>query len=136
MWSATFLITFMAMALLYVLCDAEPPAASLPGTLLDKFNSTDTEASMVGMINDPNDIFHVPDLNTAIHDNEQRCYWWDESEKWQDVGGKHSQFVQDSVYHMCEVIAAYTTSTGFKKDDKVGGYEPEQYTGPFTSADH
>lgn len=134
--SATVFITFVVMALFYNLSVAAPPAASFPATLLDNFNSTDTGVSMVAMGTDPNDIFHVPDLNTDVYNNKQRCYYWGKSEKWQDVGGKHSQFVQESVYHMCEVIAAYTTSAGFKKDDTVSDNEPDQPTSRLTSADH
>lgn len=134
--SATFLITFMVMALFYVLCEAAPQMASLAHTMPDLFNSTDTGVSMAAMEDDPDDIFHVPNLNGDIWENKQRCYYWDYSEKWQDVGGKHSQFVHDAVDQMCQVIAAYVGSTGFMKDDTVSCNIPEQSTDSCTHADY
>lgn len=108
--------------------------ASLAHTTPDLFNSTDTGVSMAAMEDD--DIFHVPNLNGDIWENKNRCYYWDYSEKWRDVGGKHSQFVHDAVDHMCQVIAAYVGSTGFMKDDTVSCNIPEQSTDSFTHADY
>lgn len=134
--SATVLITFMVMALFYVLCDAAPQMASLAHTTPDLFNSTDTGVSMAAMDDDPDDINRVPNLNSDVWYNKHRCYYWDYSEKWQDVGGKHSRFVNDAVDHMCQVIAAYVGSTGFKKDDTVSGNVTEKSTDYFTRADY
>lgn len=134
--SATVLITIMVMALFYVLCDAAPQMASLAQTPTDLFNTTDTGVSMAAMKDDPNDINRVPNLNSDVRNNKNRCYYWDYSEKWKDVGGQHSRFVNDAVDHMCQVIAAYVGSTGFKKDDTVSSSITEHSTDSFTHANY
>lgn len=76
---------------------------------------------MVSVVNldDPNDVHSVPDLNSDIWKNRRTCYnWWD-SERWNDVGGQHSQFVNDTVLGMCDFITAYTSSGGWDKDATV-----------------
>lgn len=118
MRSIGFLIPFVAMALICTLCDALPHDANIPGTLLDNSTSTYT---VVPKGCSPDDICSYPNVNPDAYKNLQRCYYDDVSETWGDVGGKHSQFVQDSVYHMCEVIATYASNQGFKKDDQVSG---------------
>lgn len=115
MRSITFIITFMAMMFFYVLCDALPYEASLPA-LSDNVTSTNTSISRAI---DPNSINSVPNLNHDVFKNKNRCYYTDVSETWSDVGGKHSQFVHDAVYHMCDVIATFASNTGLKKDDIV-----------------
>ncbi|KAG8164540.1 hypothetical protein KVR01_006458 [Diaporthe batatas] len=121
MQSATLLVTSMVMALFYVLTDAAPPSSSLLGNLLDNFNSTDPRVPMVSVVNlgDPNDVHSVPDLNSDIWKNKRTCYDSRASEKWQDVGGQHSQFVNDTVLNMCRFITAYTISAGWDKDAPI-----------------
>jgi len=123
MRSATVLVTLMVMALLYVLTDAAPPSSSHPDTLLDNFNPTDAGfgVSMVSMVNldDSNDVSSVPDLNSDIWKDKRHCYSWQDSERWKDVGGQHSQFVNDTIFGMCEFITAYTNSAGWDKNATV-----------------
>lgn len=116
MRSITFVITFMAMALFYALCDALPHDANLPGTVSD--NITSMNISIAKAV-DPNSINSVPNLSPDVNKNMNRCYYFDVSEKWSDMGGKHSWFVHDALYHLCDVIATFASNTGFKKDDTV-----------------
>lgn len=120
------------MIFFYALCDALPYEASFPA-LSDNITSTNTSISKAI---DPNSINSVPNLNHDVFKNLNRCYYTDVSETWGDVGGKHSQFVHDAVYHMCDVIATFASNTGLKKDDIVGDGLLSHLREPFVFADH
>lgn len=121
-----FLIAFMAMALFNAFCDALPHEDNFSGTLPSNFSgvlpnnvtSTDTGVSRK---DDPDSLSNVPNLNPDVYMNRNRCYYDDVSEKWSDVGGKHSQYIHDAIWNMCDVIATFAGNTGFKKDDTVSG---------------
>lgn len=116
--STTSLITFVVMVLLCALCNAAPSQA-------DNF-TTDIGVSRA---TDPNSLGSVPNLNKDVFKNKNRCYYTDHSETWGDMGGQHSSFINSAVFNMCNVIATYTSNTGFEKDDVVSGNLPGQPAG-------
>lgn len=118
MQSITCIITFMVMTLFYALCASLPHEADFPVTLPNNFNFTDTGVWRA-VTPDPDSILSVPNLSPDALKNKDRCFYWKGSEKWSDVGGQHSQFVHDSLFHMCDVIATFTSNTGLRKDDVV-----------------
>lgn len=126
MRSIAFLIAFMAMALFNAFCDALPHEDTFSGTLPSNLNSTDIIVSR----DDDDSLGSVPNLNRDVFKNKNRCYYTDVSEKWNDVGGLHSQFVHDAVWNMCDVIATFAANTGFKKDDRVSGSLPQYFIDP------
>lgn len=122
MRSIAFLIAFTAMALFNAFCDALPHEDNFSGVLPNNVTSTDTGVSRNG---DPDSLSNVPNLSPDIFRNKRRCYYTDVSEKWSDVGGKHSQYVHDAIWNMCDVVATFAGNTGFKKDDTVSGSNPK-----------
>lgn len=94
----TTLLTFMVMALTLISCTAAPQA-----------KPTHEASSNVGNLIDitfPNTIEDSSSTNSTADINTQnKCYDWDSSEKWKDVGGQHSEFVNQAVYNLCQLIA-------------------------------
>lgn len=139
MQSITCIITFMVMTLFYALCAALPHEADFPVTLPNNFNFTDTGVSRaVTPVNpaDPNSIWSVPNVSPDVIFNKDRCFHSDGSEKWSDVGGKYSQFVHDSIFHMCDIIATFTSNTGLRKDDVVSDNLSSNLIDPLIFADY
>ena len=136
MRSATAPIILMMMAFFYILCDAAPLEATLPGIMPENLTSTDTGISMVAPSEDPNNINNVPNLNKDVWKNKQRCYDADASEKWGDMGGKYSQFVNETVYNLTDIIGTYASNVGFKKDDTVCGNLSNPTKDSIIFADH
>lgn len=98
MHTFTTLLTFMVLALTLNFCTAAPltnPSHDLSAIVEDLVNTTLLDATAINPITNGTD-----DTNT-----ENRCYTWDKSEKWRDVGGQHSKFVNQSVYDLCQLIA-------------------------------
>lgn len=88
----------MVMALTLSFCTAAPqaksthPASSNVGNLMDTtFPDTIADGSSTN--------------GTAEINTQNMCYDWDSSEKWKDVGGQHSEFVNQAVYNLCQLIA-------------------------------
>lgn len=98
MRSFTALLTFMVMALALAFCNAAPhtkpsrDVSSNVGELID--------AAVPNIIADVHITNGTDDTNT-----QNKCYNWDTSEKWKDVGGQHSDFVNQAVYNLCQLIA-------------------------------
>lgn len=135
MQSITCIITFMVMTLFYALCAALPHEADFPVTLPNNFNFTDTGVSRA-VTPDPNSIWSVPNVSPDVIFNVDRCFHSKGSEKWSDVGGKYSQFVHDSIFHMCDVIATFASNTGLRKDDVVSDNLSSNLIDPLIFADY
>lgn len=97
MRSFTTSLTFMVIAVLLTLCAAAPlaePSQDVASNVGSSINST-----LPGTIPDDSTT-NGTNINTA-----NSCYAWDSSEKWKDVGGQHSTFVNQAVYDLCQLIA-------------------------------
>ncbi|KAG6356527.1 hypothetical protein INS49_015915 [Diaporthe citri] len=95
MRSFATLLAFMVMAMALTFCNAAPHTKP----------SHDVSRN-VGDLIDTNIIADDPTTNGTDDTNTQNmCYDWDSSEKWKDVGGQHSEFVNQSVYDLCQLIA-------------------------------
>ncbi|KAG8161281.1 hypothetical protein KVR01_009545 [Diaporthe batatas] len=95
-----FLITLLNLVVLTLVLEF---CAAAPLT------SPDQDVSIVAGDRTPLNITGIPG-NTSTHGldpakTSNRCYDWDTSEKWKDVGGQHSEFVNQSVYDLCQQIA-------------------------------
>lgn len=94
----TFL-TILVTALILNFCTAAPlaqPAQDVSNDAGDLINTL------------PTIIDGFPDNSTTNGTDpmtENRCYNWDTSEKWKDVGGQHSDFVNQAVYNLCQLVA-------------------------------
>lgn len=128
----------MVMTLFYALCAALPHEADFPVTMPNNFNFTDTRVSGVVPFtpDDPNSIWSVPNVNPDVIFNKNRCFYSKGSETWSDVGGKNSQFVHDSIYHMCDVITNFASNTGLRRDDVVSDKLSSNLIEPFNFADY
>lgn len=96
MHTFTTLLTFMVLALTLNFCGAAPltnPSHDLSAIAEDLVNTT-----LLGAI-------AIDPITNGTDDTENRCYKWDYSEKWRDVGGQFSAFVNQSVYDLCQLIA-------------------------------
>lgn len=90
----TFL-TIVATALLLNFCTAAPLTELAQDVSNDAGDLTTTLLPVID---------GFPDNGTDPK-TENRCYNWDTSEKWKDVGGQHSDFVNQAVYNLCQLIA-------------------------------
>lgn len=98
MRSFATLLTLMVMALALTFCSAAPHTKP----------SHDVSRDVGELINTtlPNIIADDPTTNgTGDPNTQNKCYDWDTSEKWKDVGGQHSDFVDQAVYDLCQLIA-------------------------------
>ncbi|KAL1883928.1 hypothetical protein Daus18300_000036 [Diaporthe australafricana] len=115
-------ITFMVMVLFFALCGASPPAKPLQtshnthNSINDSIasvlpnNFTDTGVSRAGIpVNLSPDWYKIKD----------RCYYWDQSEKWRDMGGQYSDFVLGAAHDLCDLIATFASNEGFRKDQTI-----------------
>ncbi|KAL1871169.1 hypothetical protein Daus18300_004914 [Diaporthe australafricana] len=95
MRSITTVITFVVAALFFIICTAAPQPNSprdIASTVID-FISTST----------------IPDNSTAngtaTVNSANQCYNYGTSEKWKDVGGQDSDYVNQAIYALCTLIA-------------------------------
>ena len=98
MRSLNALFTFMVMTMIVTLCTAAPHIKP----------SLDVSVNASGLVNTIlSDI--IPDNSTpngtADPQTQNKCYDWDTSEKWKDVGGQDSDFVNQATYNLCQLIA-------------------------------
>lgn len=135
MQSITCIITFMVMTIFYALCAALPHEADFPITLPNNFNFSDTGVSRA-VTPDPNSIWSMPNLSPDVYKNKDRCFFSKGSEEWSDVGGKYSQFVHVSIYHMCDIITNFASNTGLRRDDVVSDKLSSNLIEPFIFADY
>lgn len=92
------LLTFLVLALTLTLSTAAPHAQPL-------YTASDNAGDLVNTTV-PNTIDDSNAMNDTANINSQnKCYDWDTSEKWKDVGGQHSDFVNQAVYDLCQLIA-------------------------------
>lgn len=99
MRSFTAFLTILATALLLNLCISAPLTELAQDVSND---ATDLINSVLPVIDG------FPDNSTTNGTDpltENRCYNWDTSEKWKDVGGQHSDYVNQAVYNLCQLIA-------------------------------
>lgn len=88
----------MAMALTIIFCTAASqaqPFRSVAGNVGDLIDTTIPKT-----LADNNAMNDTANIKT-----QNKCYDWDTSEKWKDVGGQHSDFVNQAVYNLCQLIA-------------------------------
>lgn len=118
MRSFATLLAFMVMALALNFCNAAPhtmPSRDISGNVGDPIDTTlpntiaDDSTINVGDLIDttlPNTISDDSNNNGTDGTNTQnKCYDWGSSEKWKDVGGQHSEFVNQAVYDLCQLVA-------------------------------
>lgn len=92
------LLAFMFMALAFTFCNAAPhtkPSRDISGDVGDLVNATLPNTIAGGSITN----------GTHGTNTQNACYNWDTSEKWKDVGGQNSDFVNQAVYDLCQLIA-------------------------------
>lgn len=94
----TTILSLVVMALTLTLCTAAPQAKPT-------HESSSNVENMIGNTF-PDTIADSSITNgTASTNTQNKCYDWDSSEKWKDVGGQHSEFVNQAVYSLCQLIA-------------------------------
>lgn len=95
------LLAFMVMALALTFCNAAPhtkPSRDISGDVGDLMNAT--LPNIIAGDSITNGTNGTDGTNT-----QNTCYNWDTSEKWKDVGGQNSEFVNQAVYDLCQLIA-------------------------------
>lgn len=115
MRSFTTFLDIVATALLLNLCTAAPLAELAQDVSNDAGDLTTTLLPVID---------GFPDNGTDPK-TENRCYNWDTSEKWKDVGGQHSDFVNQAVYNLCQLIAIEAYK-GFPAGNTVSGSFPQR----------
>lgn len=107
---ATFL-AFMVMALALNFCNAAPhtkPSRDISGNVGDPIDTSLPNTIADDSITNVGDLIDTTPPNTNGTDDtntQNKCYDWDSSEKWKDVGGQHSDFVNQAVYDLCQLVA-------------------------------
>jgi hypothetical protein len=86
--------------------DVSSGAGDLTNTLLANVDGTPLNSTTNGM---------------APIKTQNKCYNWNTSEKWKDVGGQHSDFVNQAVYDLCQLIAVEAYK-GFPAGNTVSEY--------------